>query len=136
MSQQANTPQDTFMIVKMDITEFCNLDGMPEVARVFNAYCSPANEVTHICSPQRMIFAEDLGVQLDLKGDPSEDRIEAIEELFMGGEENTYYQESTVDSLPRLEWGDIPPEGAIGCVIETEFDDSEDLIDYFRGNGG
>lgn len=128
--------KDTFMIVKMDISPFCEMKTLFEVNRAIGVFCAPMNEVTYCCSATKMIFCEDLGVQLDFTEGVPLERQEEIEEMFQGDLNNTYYQASTVDKLPRMGWGEFPPKGATGCVIETEFDDSEDLIEFFRGNGG
>jgi len=122
------------MLVKIDITEHCILDNLPEVGRVFACYRAPDNEVTYICSPVKMIFCEDLGTQVNFLEGVSDERREEIEEIFQESTlDNTYYQASLIDNLPRVEWGGLPPFGAAGCVIEADLQTKNDALDYTLG---
>jgi hypothetical protein len=128
------------MIIKVDVTNQCNLDDLYEVKRVFNCYQANEGERTFCCSATPMVFCQDLGHQLEFGTQPPDWRVEEIENEFNGGcFDDCYLLESLINSLPRVEWGEIPPEGAVGCVIQSPedvYETAEDEVEDFFASGG
>lgn len=134
--EQKQENPERFQIIKIDITSMCDLGGYPEIKRVFNAYAASRDVRTFCCSATPMVFCVDLGVELEFFHSTPERLKNETESMFYGCSDNTYLDKSTVDRFPKMEWGDIPPDGETGCVIETEETDIDELIENYFAEGG